>query len=443
MANFSITARQSDIAKWYKDRAAQQANYNTWNDLVKAYTQQATSAFEESTQSAQQSAAYDISQAYANYKQQQIAASLNQNISAGAKDVIGSQLSSAYDISAAQSQYNLASNLQSIYDKYYKTVSTADETLADQFGVSDQIKNTSKGLQYLNKYISESNEYRQLWDNFRKLYKSDAAADEAMQSALFQTSGEGAETTTGLSDLGKNVLASLIHRGATFGEDENRQAYGDIYEYLYKTNQDAYNLFADQPGLLDEFLELDTKNSVQQKFGKDTARETAVTDWFNKNADRYGVTQIKSSDKAKYGTTFGDDIGRLDQFKDIPTDTSFVADLDVNDNVDLSGLMPTDPVRRYNETSSKEIRKRWKLPSNTTILSVNGLIGSENSKTLTRLRALGATIVSDNGFSVVFYFPDNKIKNLALYKDSNNNVHAYSKSATNKSYRNPETDKED
>lgn len=429
--------------KWYKDRAAQQANYNTWNDLVKAYTQQATSAFEESTQSAQQSAAYDISQAYANYKQQQIAASLNQNISAGAKDVIGSQLSSAYDISAAQSQYNLASNLQSIYDKYYKTVSTADETLADQFGVSDQIKTTSKGLQYLNKYISESNEYQQLWSNFRKLYKSDAAADEAMQSALFQTTGEGAETTIGLSDLGKNVLASLIHRGATFGEDENHRAYGDIYEYLYKTNQDAYNLFAEQPGLLDEFLELDTKNSVQQKFGKDTARETAVTDWFNKNADRYGVTQIKASDKSKYGTTFGDDIGRLDQFKDIPTDTSFVADLNVNDNVDLTGLMPTDPVSKRGKTFSEKIRKKWKLPSSTIILSVSGLIGSDNSKTLTRLRALGATIVADNGFSVDFYFPDNKIKNLALYKDSSGYVHAYSKSATNKSYRNPETDKED
>ena len=442
MANFSITARQSDIAKWYKDRAAQQANYNTWNDLVKAYTQQATSAFEESTQSAQQSAAYDISQAYANYKQQQIAASLNQNISAGAKDVIGNQLSSAYDISAAQSQYNLAANLQSIYDKYYKTVSTADETLADQFGVSDQIKTTSKGLQYLNKYISESNEYQQLWDNFRKLYKSDAAADEAMQSALFQTTGEGAETTTGLSDLGKNVLASLIHRGATFGEDENRQAYGDIYDYLYKTNQDAYNLFADQPGLLDEFLELDTKNSVQQKFGKDTARETAVTDWFNKNADRYGVTQIKSSDKDKYGTTFGDDIGRLDQFKDIPTDTSFVADLNVNNNVDLKGLMPygTTSTTKNTKTIVDENGNKRTVP----VYAVGSvLLDSTKDLVKQRIEALGGVIWDTGADTVYFYFPDNKIKNLALYKDSNGKVHAYSKSATNKSYRNPETDKED
>ena len=442
MANFSITARQSDIAKWYKDRAAQQANYNTWNDLVKAYTQQATSAFEESTQSAQQSAAYDISQAYANYKQQQIAASLNQNISAGAKDVIGNQLSSAYDISAAQSQYNLAANLQSIYDKYYKTVSTADETLADQFGVSDQIKTTSKGLQYLNKYISESNEYQQLWDNFRKLYKSDAAADEAMQSALFQTTGEGAETTTGLSDLGKNVLASLIHRGATFGEDENRQSYGDIYDYLYKTNQDAYNLFADQPGLLDEFLELDTKNSVQQKFGKDTARETVVTDWFNKNADRYGVTQIKSSDKAKYGTTFGDDIGKLDQFKDIPNDTSFVADLNVNKNVDLKGLMPYGGVELNN--SPITIRDADGNLKTLPLHKITWVIGGSYKDAVeSRIKALGGVVHDRDAGGVFFYFPDNKIKNLALYKDSNGKVHAYSKSATNKSYRNPETDKED
>ena len=442
MANFSITARQSDIAKWYKDRAAQQANYNTWNDLVKAYTQQATSAFEESTQSAQQSAAYDISQAYANYKQQQIAASLNQNISAGAKDVIGSQLSSAYDISAAQSQYNLAANLQSIYDKYYKTVSTADETLADQFGISDQIKTTSKGLQYLNKYISESNEYQQLWDNFRKLYKSDAAADEAMQSALFKTTGEGAETTTGLSDLGKNVLASLIHRGATFGEDENRQAYGDIYDYLYKTNQDAYNLFADQPGLLDEFLELDTKNSVQQKFGKDTARETVVTDWFNKNADRYGVTQIKSSDKAKYGTTFGDDIGKLDQFKDIPNGTSFVADLNVNNNVDLKGLMPhgTTSTTKNTKTIVDENGNKRTVP----VYAVGSvLLDSTKDSVKQRIKALGGVIWDTGADTVYFYFPDNKIKNLALYKDSSGKIHAYSKSATNKSYRNPETDKED
>ena len=332
--------------------------------------------------------------------------------------------------------------MQSIYDKYYKTVSTADETLADQLGVSDQIKTTSKGLQYLNKYISESNEYQQLWDNFRKLYKSDAAADEAMQSALFQTTGEGAETTTGLSDLGKNVLASLIHRGATFGEDENRQAYGDIYDYLYKTNQDAYNLFADQPGLLDEFLELDTKNSVQQKFGKDTARETAVTDWFNKNADRYGVTQIKSSDKDKYGTTFGDDIGRLDQFKDIPTDTSFVADLNVNNNVDLKGLMPygTTSTTKNTKTIVDENGNKRTVP----VYAVGSvLLDSTKDLVKQRIEALGGVIWDTGADTVYFYFPDNKIKNLALYKDSNGKVHAYSKSATNKSYRNPETDKED
>lgn len=313
--------------------------------------------------------------------------------------------------------------MQSIYDKYYKTVSTADETLANQFGITDsQIKNISKGLQYLNKYISESNEYQQLWSNFRKLYKSDAAADEALQAALFQTTGEGAETTTGLSDLGKNVLASLIHRGATFGEDENRQEYGDIYDYLYKTNQDAYNLFADQPGLLDEFLELDTKNSVQQKFGKDTARETAVTDWFNKNADRYGVTQIKSSDKAKYGTTFGDDIGKLDQFKDIPNNTSFVADLNVNEDVNLNGLLP------YGLSAKSRVQEggvtTWTTGAFTT--------DAQRAAIKKRIEALGGETVGDGNFvtGIRFRFPENKITNLALYKDANGKVHAYSKSAT-------------
>lgn len=442
MANFSITARQSDIAKWYKDRAAQQANYNTWNDLVKAYTQQATSAFEESTQSAQQSASYDISQAYANYKQQQIAASLNQNISAGAKDVIGSQLSSAYDISAAQSQYNLAANLQSIYDKYYKTVSTADETLADQFGITEsQIKNTSKGLQYLNKYISESNEYQQLWSEFRKRYKSDAATDEALQAALFQTTGEGAETTTGLSDLGKNVLASLIHRGATFGEDENRKSYSDIYDYLYNTNQDIYNLFAEQPGLLDKILELNTANTVQQKLDKNSISDAAWSGWFKKNFDRYNAAPIKQGEiGSKYGQSFKDNIGKLDQFKDIPNGTSFTADLQANNNVDFNGLMPYGSTSISEDTDSVEKDGR---KYSGRLLSTTGLWAHEKNAVKQRIQALGGVVYSEGSTAIYYIFPDNEIKNLAMYKDYKGKLHAYSKSATNSSYRNSETDKED
>ena len=371
---------------------------------------------------------------------------MNQNISAGAKDVIGSQLSSAYDISAAQSQYNLAANLQSIYDKYYKTVSTADETLADQFGITDsQIKNTSKGLQYLNKYISESNEYQQLWSELRKRYKSDAATDEAMQAALFQTTGECAETTTELSDLGKNVLASLIHKGASFGEDENRKSYTDIYDYLYNTNQDVYNLFADQPGVLDEILKLDTKDSLQQNFDKYAITDAERVKWFRTNFNKYNAAPIKQGEiKYKYGVSFKDDIGKLNQFADISKGESFTADVQVNNNVDLKGLLPAGNVSEVEDKyDDSDLRGKHKVPSGTRIWSVNGLIGSQNSKTLTRLRALGAEIIYDEGSHVYFYFPDNEIKNLAMYKDYKGKIHAYSKSATNKSYRNPETDKED
>lgn len=354
---------------------------------------------------------------------------MNQNISAGAKDVIGNQLSSAYDISAAQSQYNLAANLQSIYDKYYKTVSTADETLADQFGISDQIKTTSKGLQYLNKYISESNEYRQLWDNFRKLYKSDAAADEAMQSALFQTTGEGAETTTGLSDLGKNVLASLIHRGATFGEDENRQAYGDIYDYLYKTNQDAYNLFAEQPGLLDEFLELDTKNSVQQKFGKDMARETAVTGWFNKNADRYGVTQIRKADKSAYGKPSADNLGS-GLYEDVPNDTSFIGDIDLTQIKGAGSKIYYD-----NATNSYIIEHTYK-PGDRSKRAKNAkkwIDDTANSLGVQlKIYSASSGLGSGGKRTIKYSISADDLKQRALYKDSSGNIHVYPKNKTNK-----------
>lgn len=415
MANFSITARQSDIAKWYKDRAAQQANYNTWNDLVKAYTQQATTAFEESTQAAQQSAAYDISQAYANYKQQQIAASLNQNISAGAKDVIGSQLASAYDVSAAQSQYNLASNLKSIYDSYYKTVSTADETLAEQFGISNQAKTAAKGLQYLNKYISESNEYQQLWENVRNLYDSDEAADEALDAALFQTTGEGADMTTGLSDLGKEVLGSLLHRGASFGEDDKRKSYKDIYDYLYATNQDAYNLFADQPGVLDEYLGLDTANSIQRAFTEDTAQEIATASWFNANARRYGIKQIRKADESEYGEPSKDNLGSA-LYQDVPVDTSFIGDIDPTQ---IENLMNLTGYQRYDSKTDSYTFTYRAGGKNIDISEITKLFNAKQIKVTSGGSGKAVHTIS---------IPASEFTQRALYKDSSGNIHIYPKS---------------
>lgn len=404
------------MAKFYKDRAAQQANYNTWNDLVKAYTQQATTAFEESSKAASQAAAYDISQAYANYKQQQIAASLDQNISAGAKDVIGSQLASAYDVSAAQSQYNLASNLKSIYDSYYKTVSTADETLAEQFGISNQAKTAAKGLQYLNKYISESNEYQQLWENVRNLYDSDEAADEALDAALFQTTGEGADMTTGLSDLGKEVLGSLLHRGASFGEDDKRKSYKDIYDYLYATNQDAYNLFAGQPGVLDEYLGLDTANSIQRAFNEDTAQDIATASWFNKNADRYGIKQIRKSDESDYGEPSGDDLGS-DLYKDVPNNTSFIGDIDVTQIKGLGTYKYYDPKTKsyvFTYVSSRGGTNAQNLAKLLNAKKVNVSLGIGGRKA--RYNTITISISADD------------LKQRALYKDSSGNIHIYPKS---------------
>lgn len=429
MANFSITARQSDIAKWYKDRAAQQANYNTWNDLVKAYTQQATTAFEESTQAAQQSAAYDISQAYANYKQQQIAASLNQNISAGAKDVISSQLASAYDVSAAQSQYNLASNLKSIYDSYYKTVSTADETLAEQFGISDQAKTAAKGLQYLNKYISESNEYQQLWENVRNLYDSDEAADEALDAALFQTTGEGADMTTGLSDLGKEVLGSLLHRGASFGEDDKRKSYKDIYDYLYATNQDAYNLFADQPGVLDEYLGLDTANSIQRAFNENTAQEIATASWFSTNAGRYGIKQIRKADESEYGEPSKDNLGS-DLYKDVPNNTSFIGD------IDLTQIKGAGSKIYYDNTTNSYIIEHTYKPGDRSKRAKNAKkwIDDTANSLGVQLKIYSASSGSGTGGkrTIKYSISADDLKQRALYKDSSGNIHIYPKNKTNK-----------
>ena len=83
------TGTASDVQRHLKDTYAQAQGVKTWEDLL-------TSTYADVASEASASMSYDISNAYANFKRQQLAAQSNQNIMTGTAERIGEDLTSAY-----------------------------------------------------------------------------------------------------------------------------------------------------------------------------------------------------------------------------------------------------------------------------------------------------------------------------------------------------------
>ena len=102
--------------------------------------------------------------------------------------------------------------------------------------------------------------------------------------------------------------------------------------------------------------------------------------------------------------------------------------MNVNNNVDLKGLMPygTTSTTKNTKTIVDENGNKRTVP----VYAVGSvLLDSTKDLVKQRIEALGGVIWDTGADTVYFYFPDNKIENLAMYKDSTGKIHAYSKSA--------------
>ena len=108
------------------------------------------------------------------------------------------------------------------------------------------------------------------------------------------------------------------------------------------------------------------------------------------------------------------------KYSDIPDDSAFVGDLDLSKNAklgsSLNGLLPYgDAGFGYTDKSGNDVYQ------------VSLSSDKKRNATITRLKQLGAVIDSDNTKLIYFHWDNNKIKNIAMYKDSKGNYYYYTR----------------
>lgn len=126
----AYTSLRSDYETFLRERNKNLAGVSEWERL---FLQPLTQQYESQVEQAQQAAQYDISQAYANYKRNQMRL-MQQNIDTGAREQLGGALKSAYTSAYGQAQKSLASNISSVTKDYQEALAANQQQIQDIAG---------------------------------------------------------------------------------------------------------------------------------------------------------------------------------------------------------------------------------------------------------------------------------------------------------------------
>ena len=129
-----------DYTQSVKEHVPEGKNKSLWEEFFTGTTSQ----YQTLTQQTQDVYAYDISSAYANYKQQQLQLQMNQQLGEGFKQQLGTQLQSQYGSAFADIKSQEASALSKVNTEYLKDIAEGEEKFAK---IGKQVKQLDKLVQ--------------------------------------------------------------------------------------------------------------------------------------------------------------------------------------------------------------------------------------------------------------------------------------------------------
>lgn len=215
----AYTSLRSDYETFLRERNKNLAGVSEWERL---FLQPLTQQTEAKLTAAQESAQYDISQAYANYKRNQMRL-LQQNIDTGAQQQLSSGLQSTYNTAYSQRQQQLSSELGDIGQEYQKALTENQQQIQNIAGRLKEFTNLTlekAGLSAMSQaelaslgYLKDVGDGYEITNKLRNLYQQQLYGSDTDQLTLEdyirQTSGlEGEKLETLINDLYKyqNIL---------------------------------------------------------------------------------------------------------------------------------------------------------------------------------------------------------------------------------------------
>jgi len=230
---YSMVDLESGYAEYLKQYKNTNDGISYWESLLMAPTKQYESSLKQATATRD----YDISGAYANWKQNQLKLMQSSRLGTGVKSEIGSSLQSAYENQYAQAQQQYLSNVYSAYSDYLKGVNTAEEEIQAK---AQQLANvTPMALQYYAEKHSLD------YSDFNKAFYS----KEDQGYGIYDYNSETGSYS--LSDYGKQVFDEIFGQEVSYINKKTGEWEYNFVDWLGQQEgfEEAAKLYKSNPKL--------------------------------------------------------------------------------------------------------------------------------------------------------------------------------------------------
>lgn len=248
----TITGLSSDYLESVKEYVPQGQKQSLWESFLTG-TQQ---TYQGLVQQAQDVASYDISDAYANYKKQQLQLQMNEQLGAGFQQQAGQQLQSAYGSAYADIRTQEAETLGKIAGEQAKAIEAGEK----------EFTNYAKQLRAWDELIVEygktlKGEQFKIPDNFR-----DSEGNLTEEGKLWYY-----DVIEATNESGQNFYDWVL------GEDTSDKYNLDDREAAYLAYKENPELFTQLTSGLDESFDVETARKNQQEKFYNSAILSEVT----------------------------------------------------------------------------------------------------------------------------------------------------------------------
>lgn len=223
-----IVTTADDYATLIKDYKAPNQQKSLWEQFLTGTQQQ----YQSAAQQVQAATSYDISSAYANYKQQQLQLMMNNQLGAGFKEQVGSGLQQQYEAAYDKFKAQESSALATIVEQQAATLNKAETEIAKKGAFAKKFETAVYDFAQLNKDLLGYD-----LSNSENIYKS---VEEGGLGFYKTTKNDKGEVTYELTDYGKDFYDKVLHSPSTSMKFKEYLEEEGLYED-YLSNADFYN----------------------------------------------------------------------------------------------------------------------------------------------------------------------------------------------------------
>lgn len=260
-----------------KQHIAEQAGTTDWSNYLKGLK----TPYEAKAVITQQRTAYDISDAYAKYKQSQLNLLRNRNLSESLKNQLSESSRASYQSAYGQYRTQELESLQGIQSDYQTQVAAVEKA------ANEQAKSNQKIMNALYDFAGA---------------KEDRLKQSRESGGLEYYRTENGETY--LTPYGQAELGSLLFRGKDITDDAGQVTGKQLFtEYLRETDYDTYEKFQEDPDTIYRMLgfEPGTRDFTKEESEMMIAAEDVEQEAINK----YGLSRsdkdfTSSQEKKEY-----------------------------------------------------------------------------------------------------------------------------------------------